>query len=55
MRLTAPVKLQPVAAQADALLRTLEAAHKAANWISRQAWNTRTFSQYALHKLVYRE
>ena len=34
MRLTAQVKLQPTPAQADALLRTLEAANEAANWIA---------------------
>lgn len=55
MRLTAQVKLQPTPAQADALLRTLEAANEAANWISRQAWKTKTFAQYSLHQLVYRE
>ena len=55
MKLTAKVKLQPSPDQAAALLRTLERANEAADWISGRAWETKTFAQYSLHKLVYRE
>lgn len=53
MKLTVVVKLQPTPERADALRETLERANAACNRISRRAWETRTFGQYALHKLVY--
>jgi putative transposase len=53
VKLTAKVKLKTDDTQL--LLRTLEAANECANWISSQAWATKTFQQYSLHKLVYRE
>ena len=53
MKLTAQLKLRPTPEQADALRRTLEAANAACDAISRTAWETKTFRQFALHTLVY--
>lgn len=47
------MKLHPTAAQADCLLRTLERANEGANYLSRAAWQSGTFTQYALHTLAY--
>ena len=55
MHLTAQLKLQPTPEQADALRRTLEAANAACNYISECAWEAKTFRQYDVHKLCYRE
>jgi putative transposase len=55
MRLTIQLKLQPTPEQADALRRTLERANEACNSISRTAWETKTFRQFAVHKLVYQD
>lgn len=55
MRLTVQLKLQPTVAQADALKRTLTTANAACDRISRVAWASSTFRQFALHKLVYRD
>lgn len=53
MRLIARIKLQPTKKQHKALLETLEAANAACNYVSERAWQTRTFGQFALHKLCY--
>ena len=53
MKLTAKVKLQPTPEQAEYLLRTLERANEACDYISDVAWANEKFSQYPLHKLVY--
>lgn len=53
MKLIAQVKLQPTLEQHAALLQTLEAANAACNYVSNRAWETRTFGQFALHKLCY--
>jgi putative transposase len=53
VKLTVSVKLQPAPNQAKALLATLERANEAANAVSRCAWESQTFRQYALQKLVY--
>ncbi len=53
MILTATVKLLPTAEQADLLRQTIERANAACNWISQQAWQSRTFGQIGLHKLTY--
>jgi IS605 OrfB family transposase len=53
--LTAEVRLNPDQEQARALLATLERANECANWISAEAWKRRTFSRFALHRLLYRE
>jgi len=53
MKLTARVKLLPTTEQAATLLETLERANSACNYISEQAWESNTFKQFAIHKLVY--
>ena len=53
MKLTAKVKLQPTLEQAELLKITLETANAACNEISQQAWDAKTFGQFALHKLTY--
>lgn len=53
MKLIAQVKLQPTPEQHAALLRTLEAANAACNYVSDVAWERREFGQFALHKLCY--
>jgi IS605 OrfB family transposase len=53
MKLIARIKLQPTQEQHASLLQTLEAANAACNYVSDQAWQTRTFGQFALHKLCY--
>ncbi|MEP6774765.1 MAG: RNA-guided endonuclease TnpB family protein, partial [Chloroflexota bacterium] len=55
MKLTVAVKLIPTQEQASALLRTLELANDAANYISEWAWYNRTFRQYDMHKALYYE
>jgi IS605 OrfB family transposase len=55
VKLTAQIKLHPTPEQADALKRTLERANAACDHISRTAWTHRTFRQFDLHKLAYRE
>jgi IS605 OrfB family transposase len=53
MKLIAQVKLQPTPEQADAFKRTIETVNAACNYLSERAWETKTFSQYHLHKLAY--
>jgi putative transposase len=53
MKLTAKIKLQPTPGQYKVLLKTLETANAACNDIGQQAWDSRIFSQFSLHKLVY--
>ena len=55
MKLTAKVKLQPTPEQHDSLVRTLEVANDACNQISGIAWAERTFSKFAIQKLVYHD
>jgi putative transposase len=55
MRLTIQLKLLPTPEQADALKRTLEKANAACNYISQVAWDVRTFRQFAIHRLLYRD
>jgi putative transposase len=55
MRLIAQVKLMPTPEQADTLKRTLETANAACEWLSKEAWQSKTFSQYGLHHLCYRD
>jgi IS605 OrfB family transposase len=55
MKLTAPVKLLPTLAQADALKFTLARANAACRFVSETAWDTRTFRPYDLHHRCYRE
>ncbi len=53
MKLTAQVKLLPSPEQANALRKTLEVANTACSYISAQAWDSKTFRQFPLHKLTY--
>lgn len=53
MKLIAQIKLQPTEQQADALKRTIEAANRAANFLSALAWDTKQFRQYDLHHAAY--
>ena len=55
MKLTANIKLLPSSGQVELLKQTLETCNKACNWISDQAWKGKTFGQYSLHKITYRE
>jgi IS605 OrfB family transposase len=55
MKLVVNIKLKPTQEQATALRRTLETANEACNYLSNLSWDTKTFGQYALHKLAYRE
>jgi putative transposase len=55
MKLIAQVKLQPTQAQAESLMRTMQATNSAANYASQQAWDSRTFGRVPLQKLVYYE
>jgi IS605 OrfB family transposase len=55
MKLTAQVKLQPAPDQKDLLDRTLRAANAACTFASHVAWQSRTFRQFPLQRLVYRE
>lgn len=53
MKLVANLKLTPTDAQHEALLDTLKVANRACTWLSGQGWETKTFGQFALHKLAY--
>lgn len=53
MKRTIQLKLLPTPEQADALKRTLETANAACDSISQIAWESRTFGQFALHRLTY--
>lgn len=53
MKLIAQVKLQPTDDQADALRQTMLAYNSAANYISDQAWEHKTFRAYDLHHATY--
>jgi IS605 OrfB family transposase len=53
VKLIAQVKLTPTKEQHQTLLKTLENVNDAANYISEQAWETKTFRQYDLHHLLY--
>ena len=55
MKLTAKVRLAPTHDQAKSLLYTLAAANECCDWISKRAWESGTFRQFDLHRIVYRE
>lgn len=55
MRLSAKVKLLPDVAQLKTLDKLLRTSNKACGWLSDKAWESKTFGQYALHKLAYSE
>lgn len=49
------MKLIPTPAQRKTLIETLERANAACNYAANIAWQTKTFRQFSLHGLVYRE
>lgn len=53
MKLIAQVKLQTTDEQADALRETMLTYNAAANYISRQAWERKSFRAYDLHHATY--
>lgn len=53
MKLIAQIKLQPNNQQFQALDQTLQIANEACNYAAKVAWETKTFSQFNLHKVVY--
>ncbi len=55
MKLIAQVKLLPTPEQTISLQRTLELANAACEFVSKQAWQSKTFKQYDLHHICYRE
>lgn len=55
MKLIAKVKLIPDNQQRYGLGQTLETANQACNQISERAWETKTFKQFDIHRLVYKD
>ena len=53
MKLVANLKLIPTRDQHAALLDTLKVSNRACTWLAKEAWETQTFGQFALHKLTY--
>jgi putative transposase len=53
MRLVAAIRLLPTPEQADALKRALVTANAACDYISQLVWQSKTFHQFAFHKLTY--
>jgi len=53
MKLTAKIKLDTTNEQFESLKQTMVIANKACNLISEQAWQSKTFGQYNLQKLIY--
>ena len=54
MKLVVNIKLMPTSEQEVLLRDTLERCNAACSWVSKQAWDTRTFGQFALQALTYR-
>jgi putative transposase len=54
MQLTAQLQLIPTSAQAASLASLMSVFNKACHYISDQAWQSRTFRRFDLHKLCYR-
>jgi IS605 OrfB family transposase len=55
MKLVANLKLKPTPEQESSLRVTLERCNEACDWLAERAWENKTFRQYDLHKLCYRE
>lgn len=53
MKLVANIQLKPTPEQETALRQTLERCNEACNWLSDQAWQTKTFRQYDMQKAFY--
>lgn len=54
MKLTAQIKLVTDPNTANALKQTMLVANEACNYISEKAWKSKTFGQYKLQKLLYK-
>lgn len=55
MKLTAKVKLKPDSQQTQSLRDTLITVNEACDYISNQAWETKTFGKFKLQKIVYHD
>ncbi len=55
VKLISQVKLQTTSEQIAALKQTMQEANCACDFISSVAWEKKTFGQYSLHHLVYKE
>jgi IS605 OrfB family transposase len=53
MKLIARVKLNASPEQGDLLLQTMEAANTLCDWMSQQAWASKTFRRYDIHNAIY--
>lgn len=53
MKLTTVIKLLPTPEQRQMLYQVLERANSACNFISEQAWQTKTFGRVPVHHLTY--
>jgi len=54
-KLSARIKLLPDRSQKEALLLTLRAVNDACNFVSETAWREKSFRQFDLHHLCYRD
>ncbi len=55
MKLSLQIKLLPDEEQAQVLIGTIKECNKVCNIISDIAWDSKTFNQFRLHNLVYRQ
>lgn len=55
VKLAVQVQLKPTGDQFAALTATMRRANEACGWISDLAWTTKTFRQFAIHKLCYHD
>ncbi len=55
MKQTLMVKLAPSKEQHDALLKTMERFNEACNYASQVAFETKTYGQFYIHRLIYHE
>jgi IS605 OrfB family transposase len=54
VKLTAKVKLLSNEFQVEALQDTLRLSNECANWLSGEAWKTKRFKQFDIHRLCYK-
>lgn len=54
MVLTLKIKLNPTEEQKSLLIDAIKSVNKSCNTISAVAWESKTFNQFKIHKLVYR-
>lgn len=55
MKLTAQIRLNATPEQLKALIETMRRANAACDLISAEAWNTKVFAPFKLHKVLYRK